>query len=260
MKKLSIITINYNNKSGLQATINSVLQQTFRAFEFIIIDGGSADGSVELIEQYTGELSVWVSEKDDGIFNAQNKGAARALGEYLLFLNSGDILADNAVLEFFVPKMLKQDLIYGDIVLEKKEGRENLPMPDKLDVYYFMISSLAHPAVFIRRSFFERLKGYNETLELTADYEFFLRAVLVADATYKHYSRDVAVFNTDGLSSDPKNHDRQIAERRKSWELNFSIPVVEALEEYTRLLRSSELKTGKIVHKLLSPFKRNEPS
>ena len=90
--KLSIITINYNNREGLKRTIESVVNQTFTDFEWILIDGGSTDGSKELIEQYSNRFSYWVSEPDNGIYNAMNKGLRAAKGDYLQFLNSGDRL------------------------------------------------------------------------------------------------------------------------------------------------------------------------
>ncbi len=89
--KLSIITVNLNNKDGLQKTIDSVISQTFKDFEWIVIDGGSTDGSKELIEKYSDYISYWVSEPDKGIYNAMNKGIKVAKGDYLEFLNSGDI-------------------------------------------------------------------------------------------------------------------------------------------------------------------------
>ena len=89
---LSIITVNLNNCDGLQKTIDSVVGQTFTDYEWIVIDGGSMDGSRELIEQYADCLAYWCSEPDNGIYNAMNKGISRATGEWLLFLNSGDSL------------------------------------------------------------------------------------------------------------------------------------------------------------------------
>ena len=92
--KLSIITVNLNNRDGLKKTIDSVISQTFKDFEWIVIDGGSTDGSRELIEQYVNHFAYWVSEPDKGVYNAMNKGVKKAKGEYLQFLNSGDWLRD----------------------------------------------------------------------------------------------------------------------------------------------------------------------
>jgi glycosyltransferase involved in cell wall biosynthesis len=94
---LSIITINYNNLSGLEKTIQSVLNQTLKNFEFIIIDGGSTDGSKEYNQEKNEFIDCWVSESDNGIYHAMNKGIKMAKGEYCLFLNSGDYLVDSEV-------------------------------------------------------------------------------------------------------------------------------------------------------------------
>lgn len=99
MTKISIITINYNDKIGLSKTINSVLNQSWQKFEFIVIDGGSNDGGLEVIEQFKDKIDYWVSEPDKGVYNAMNKGIKVAKGEYLIFMNSGDTFYDDQVLE-----------------------------------------------------------------------------------------------------------------------------------------------------------------
>ena len=116
--KLSIITINYNNSIGLRKTIESVVSQTDNTFEYIIVDGGSSDGSVDIIKQYADKISQWVSERDGGIYNAMNKGVRMAHGEYIMFLNSGDILYDNNVIGHVLPK-LKADICVGNLVSDK---------------------------------------------------------------------------------------------------------------------------------------------
>ncbi len=253
--KLSVVTINYNNKVGLEKTIASVLGQTEKDLEYIVIDGGSSDGSAEVVKKHADKFSYSVSEKDGGIFNAQNKGAQKAKGDYLLFLNSGDILANENVLKDFSQHLGKNQLVFGDLLVDDGKSRQRADMPDKLDVYYFMVSSLAHPSTFISSALYKKLGGYREDLKITGDYEFFLRAVLVHEASYMHISQAVAVFDTDGVSSDPAQQEKQRTERKKCWELNFSKPAIEGFEEYTRLLRSSELKVGKLIRNILNPFK-----
>ena len=97
--KYSIITVNYNNKEGLRKTIESVVRQTYRDFEFIVIDGGSTDGSTDILKEYDEQINYWVSEKDSGIYNAMNKGIKKSIGDYLIFMNSGDCFYQNDVLE-----------------------------------------------------------------------------------------------------------------------------------------------------------------
>ena len=110
----SIITVNYNNYEGLRRTIKSVVCQTYKDYEYIIIDGGSTDGSAELIRQYTDHLTFWVSEPDKGIYNAMNKGVAHANGEYLNFMNSGDCFYDENVLQT-LKAHLDSDIVEGQV-------------------------------------------------------------------------------------------------------------------------------------------------
>ena len=120
---ISVITINFNERVGLERTFESVFNQTFQDFEYIVIDGGSNDGSKELIEENTEKISYWISEPDKGIYNAMNKGISVAKGDYLLFLNSGDILYKNDVLsvskiEQITDKQVNLVLDDGDVLLE----------------------------------------------------------------------------------------------------------------------------------------------
>lgn len=257
MPKVSVITINFNDRAGLERTVESVLNQNCKDFEYILVDGGSTDGSPEVIRKVEDRLGYWVSEKDSGIFHAQNKGAAKAKGEYLLFLNSGDVFENPNVIEKFIRHLHSKDLVFGDLVIGSgNEKRERIDMPDKLGVYYFMISSLAHPVTFIARPFFEKLGGFRaDEFRITGDYEFFLRAVLVHNASYLHIPELVALFDASGLSSNPAHHEKHLQERKKSWSLNFSEPVIVAFEEYTSLLRSTELKVGKLIKNVFKPFK-----
>ena len=125
MQKLSIITINYNNFEGLNRTLKSVINQNLKNFEYIVIDGGSTDGSKELIEKYADKISYWVSEPDRGIYHAMNKGIVKASGEYLLFMNSGDLFYNNFILNEVIDDISKYDLIYFDILI--RDGNKEYP-------------------------------------------------------------------------------------------------------------------------------------
>jgi glycosyltransferase involved in cell wall biosynthesis len=137
MKSLSIITINYNNRPGLQKTFNSVLGQFYKDFEYIIIDGGSTDGSKELIEKNATAFSYWVSEKDQGIYNAMNKGIIKAKAKYLLFLNSGDFLVDEKSLESISLSSHDEDIICADIKINEMGRHWIKKAPDSLSFDYF---------------------------------------------------------------------------------------------------------------------------
>lgn len=149
--KLSIITINLNNKDGLEKTIESVVSQTFTDYEFIIIDGGSTKGDVELIKEYENKISYWVSEKDSGIYNAQNKGIKQARGEYLYFLNSGDALYENTTLE----KVFKNDphdpFICGSFIWKSPDSSKQILLTETATgIWLYMNYS---PDFFVIRHF-----------------------------------------------------------------------------------------------------------
>lgn len=178
--KLSIITINYNNSDGLKQTIESVLEQTCQEFEYIVIDGGSVDSSIQHILAYQNRLKYWCSEKDSGVYNAMNKGIRQAMGEYLLFLNSGDFLCDDNVLEKVIPTLSGIDIVYGDILLKSASGETRaLIYPDKLSVKYMFKDTIGHPASFIKRSLFVN-SLYSEHFKIVSDWEFFLKKIIKA--------------------------------------------------------------------------------
>ena len=203
--KLTIITVNLNNRNGLEKTITSVLSQTYKEFEYIVIDGGSTDGSIEIISQNAAALSDWVSEPDSGIYHAMNKGIAMSKSTYVLFLNSGDVLLDKNTLGNVVPRLHSVDIIYGDLRIIHKEKYEDHLYPEKLTFSYFIQKSLGHPASFIKRSLFDDVGLYDENMIICADWAFFIRAIGLFKATYQHIPVTVAIFNTDGISCLPKN-------------------------------------------------------
>ena len=137
MYKLSIITINKNNAIGLEKTIQSVINQTyFDKIEYIVIDGLSTDGSSITIEKYKNYFSYWISEKDNGIYDAMNKGTNVAIGEYLLFLNSGDALYHNKIIEEIYPKLNTYDIVYGGVEYDGEKHSIRIP-PERLDFLSF---------------------------------------------------------------------------------------------------------------------------
>lgn len=200
--KLSIITINYNNSCGLQKTIDSVVTQSWHEFEWIIIDGGSTDGSKEFIEKHQGYFTYWCSEPDKGVYHAMNKGVAKAKGDYLLFLNSGDCLHDIKVLENMSRKWGEADIIYGDICFEKKDGRVVYNYPDKLTTHYLLSRSLGHPASFIKASLLKE-KGYREDLRIISDWYSFVEWFRQGKI-FCHIPLVIADFDTTGISSQNK--------------------------------------------------------
>lgn len=212
--KFSIITVNYNNKQGLQKTIDSVIHQSFRNFEFIIADGNSNDGSKEIITENAVNFSRFVSEPDNGIYHAMNKGIKMATGDYLLFLNSGDALIDNEVLKRLNDRIDgSSDLYYGDILFEESARTKTIISPDKLTFDFFFTDNLPHQASFIRKSLFDQLFYYNEEFKIVSDWEFLIYAVCKANISYQHLNILVTLYDGKGISSNPGNYQMMYAER-----------------------------------------------
>lgn len=196
--KLSVITINYNNRDGLRKTIEGVVNQTYKDFEYIVIDGGSTDGSVDVIKEYAGRIDYWVSEPDKGIYNAMNKGIDVAKGEYCLFLNSGDYLFNSNVLNDCILHLDGTGVIYGHI----KTDAGNIWMaPGVISLAYFYgYNSLPHPASFIKSSLLKKYH-YDEALKIVSDWKFFIQVLIFGGLSYKQIDVIVSVFDTNGISS-----------------------------------------------------------
>lgn len=220
---LSIITINLNNKPGLEKTISSVINQTFDDFEYIIIDGGSSDGSLEIIKKYTDKYSYWASERDKGIYNAMNKGILKATGKYCLFLNSGDYLVNDNVISSVFSTEQNTDIIYGSILNDYSTYKREVQYPHEkyITFRHFLKSTLPHPSTFIKRSLFDKVGLFNEDLIITSDWEFFLKAIFKYNASIKKLEQPIAVYEINGLSSDIRNKETIESERKKVLETHF---------------------------------------
>lgn len=154
--KISIITINYNNLEGLKRTIESVVNQTWQEFEYLIIDGGSTDGSVEYIESKSEHVDYWVSEPDKGVYHAMNKGIAKSSGEYLLFLNSGDHFYNKKVLAQNCQEIKDSSIIYFDLQVVEEQKMFIKEYPSVLSFSYFLNDTLPHPATFIKKKLLQK--------------------------------------------------------------------------------------------------------
>jgi glycosyltransferase involved in cell wall biosynthesis len=236
VKKISIITINLNNAVGLEKTITSVLTQTFTDFEFIIVDGNSTDNSLEIIKKYNQQISFWLSERDNGIYNAMNKGIKIAKGNYLLFLNSGDFLNGKKALENFTNNTnFKGDIIYGDYKFEQGEKI----YPDKLTPLFFFKSSLPHQSTFISRRLFEEIGYYNENYKITSDREFFVKCLLSNKYKFSHVQSFLTVFDLHGISNDKSTSDLKIKENKSMLKEHYKV----FFDDYVDFLQTkSEIK------------------
>ncbi|SHF70430.1 glycosyltransferase family 2 protein [Dysgonomonas macrotermitis] len=214
--KVSVITISFNNAAGLRRTIESVIAQDYIDYEYIVIDGGSTDGSKDIIEQYANHINYWVSEPDKGVYNAMNKGIAIANGEYLHFLNSGDIYASTNVLSSVFAKPFTEPLLRGCQICDygnRTERWENLGNRP-VTVYDMFVNTMLHQATFIRKDMFQKYGLYDEILKIVSDWKFFFQAILGGEQT-AFVDTDVVVFEMDGISTNKSHGEQHLAERKQ---------------------------------------------
>ena len=195
--KLSVITINYNNRDGLRKTIESVVNQTYKDFEYIVIDGGSTDGSVDVIKEYADKIDYWVSEPDKGIFNAMNKGVKVAKGEYLIFMNSGDMFFNAEIIDNVFSLNIKEDIVCGDMALSIGDVKY---VPKELTMEFFYKSSLSHQASFIKRDV-QLCFPYDETKKIVSDWRFYIESIVLNNASYRKIDLIVSLFDFGGVSN-----------------------------------------------------------
>jgi glycosyltransferase involved in cell wall biosynthesis len=227
---VTIVTVNLNQRDGLARTLDSIRRQTFADREVVVVDGGSKDGSVELLrENPGGVVTDWVSEKDAGIYDAMNKGIRRAKGTYVLFLNGGDAFAaDDALEKVLAAGENVEDVVYADVLIEARDGAiRRWSTPDVLDLDYFMVTTLPHQATLFRRDLFERVGLHDPSFRICADFEFLLRAIVVRGASTRHVGIPLAVQVDGGISSSPEAFARLREERKRAKETALS-PVLRA--------------------------------
>lgn len=216
---VSIVTINLNNNAGLTRTLESIAPQTWQNFESIIVDGASTDGSVETIREFEKSkrftIGKWVSEKDKGLYNAMNKGIRFSRGKYLLFLNSGDYLATNDVLEKLQPKKWKTDLVYGNMLVQQNGKDILFRSPKEISLFYLAFAAMLHPATFVRRQLFDSVGFYREDLRIASDHFFFVKAFCHHGPTTQYQDIVISVFEGGGISNKTQYSSLQTAERRQ---------------------------------------------
>ena len=258
--KLSIITINLNNRIGLKKTIQSVISQSFKDFEYIIIDGASKDDSVEEINQNAKNIDYWVSEPDFGIYNAMNKGIKKASGEYCLFLNSGDSLCKVTTLNEIFCKELTCDIIYGNSFMYNENNKEFLnEEPEKLTFLTFYKRSICHQALFIRRELFNanKLGLYREDFKIVSDWEFNLRAIILRECSIKYLPIPIVYVDNTGVSL--TNRDLSLRERQMVFTelipsriLSDYKLIMEMEEELLNIKKTKWFRTWRKIKKLLT--------
>ena len=211
--KVSIITISYNNLEGLKKTYDSIRRQTFADYEWIVIDGGSTDGTTEFLQEHSKELSFWCSEPDKGVYNAQNKGTKYARGEYSIYMNSGDSFFSDDVLENIFKKDIDADVIYGNwmLVFEDRETRVGVA-PKVADLAYFFDDNMCHQAMLIRTEAVKN-RPYDESFRIYADWEEWL-ALYMQGKLFHRIDMIVCNFMVGGISTGDNASEKLKQERK----------------------------------------------
>lgn len=211
MSKVTIVTVTYNCVDLLEDTIKSVLSQTYKNFEYIIIDGNSTDGTLNLINKYKNKLSFWCSEKDNGIFDAMNKGIIHANSEWINFMNAGDFFYDENVLDFVFSKHVTHayDFIFGDNIIKTNDQ----PIYKKANPFYkvngiYKGMGFNHQSVFVKTDLAKK-HLFNINFKLAADYKM-IHDIYISGGKPLYIARPLSITNLDGVSA--KNRKRQLYE------------------------------------------------
>jgi glycosyltransferase involved in cell wall biosynthesis len=239
---ISIITVVYNGASTLEQTILSVINQTYKNIEYIIIDGGSTDSTVDIIKKYEKYLAYWVSEPDKGIYQAMNKGIYHSQGEYCLFLNSGDGLLHSAVLVELFGWDFDEDIVYGNVVkISESEKYVNRGIArSEFGLYNLVVGRINHQAALIKRNLFDVFGVYSEKYRIASDWKFFLDAVIMGNVSVKYIDWNISFFDVSGISS----NNRKKAHDELMEILESTIPprILSDIKELDRYKRSSVVK------------------
>jgi glycosyltransferase involved in cell wall biosynthesis len=205
--KISIITVTFNSAKTIEGTIESVLSQKCPNIEYIIIDGGSTDGTVQIIERYQKRISKWISEKDHGMYDAMNKGISIATGDVIGILNSDDVYMNAYVVSDLMALMhaKKAQVVFADLILVDSSNQNRIIRyydsgrfhPSKFKFDWMP----AHPTVFVKRELYQRVGKFSTTYQIAADYEMLIRMLAIEKASYAYYPKPVVRMRSGGAST-----------------------------------------------------------
>jgi glycosyltransferase involved in cell wall biosynthesis len=205
--KVSIITVSFNSAKTIADTIDSVLSQDFPEIEYIIVDGCSTDGTVDIIRQNENRISQWISEKDQGMYDAMNKGIAMATGDVIGILNSDDVYMNTHVVSDLMRLMQSQntEVVFADLILVDSSNQNKVLRyydsgrfhPNKFKFGWMP----AHPTVFVKRELYQRVGKFSTTYQIAADYEMLIRMLAIEKASYAYYPKPVVRMRSGGAST-----------------------------------------------------------
>lgn len=220
--KITVVTVCFNAQKTIDLTINSVLNQTYQEIEYLIIDGKSNDGTLDIINKYADDKRIrLLSESDRGLYNAMNKAIILSTGKYVIFMNSGDVFYDDRVLEDMIPH-LQFDLVYGNVIRKKQKGDilEKYHGKHKIICLLLMGRMMCHQALFTKTDIMKEYR-FDERIKICADYDFVMRAKK-NKCSMKYVDRTICVVdNVEGISSQLDNYEIMRKEDDRSLKENF---------------------------------------
>jgi glycosyltransferase involved in cell wall biosynthesis len=200
---ITVVTVVFNGRDFIEKTIQSVIKQTYQNIEYIIIDGGSTDGTLDVIKKYGNKIDYWVSAPDKGIYDAMNKGIARAKGDWIYFINAGDSLFSVKTLENLKLDSLSSstDVLYGNInFIDPQTGLGSFHnMQEIIDINFLIKSNICHQALIYKTKLFVNFKGYDAMYKICADYDKLLQLFL-ADKLIKKVNLTICNYLEEGRS------------------------------------------------------------
>lgn len=240
---ISVITVSYNSAKTIARTLNSLKDQRSDDFESIVVDGGSTDGTQEKIESFGDFISHYISEPDQGIYDAMNKGLDLASGTYIAFLNSDDYYLPNTI-QLISEQDGDADIYYGNMIKERKLNGKVFRRTEKPDLSRMKETmSIFHPSVFVKRDLFQSLGKFALQYSLAADYHWLLRAYLNA-ANFKYVNADLSVFTIGGVS----NYSCKSYSEAAAIQQELGLPN-ESMLELSRLCKS-KMRRNRLVSKI----------
>lgn len=198
--RFSIITVNYNDAEGLKKTFDSVKSQSFTDYEHIVIDGGSSDGSVDIIREVSDELSFWQSKADRGTYDAMNIGLKMAKGEYVNFMNSGDIFHSSEILKVVNEKLDDFDIVTGNSSMPEINKAYINPYK-KITLLTLLKHPLSHQSIFYKKDIFNN-HCYDINLKMLADFKLNLQSIIFDNCSVKIVDDIISDFDVHGISSE----------------------------------------------------------
>jgi glycosyltransferase involved in cell wall biosynthesis len=262
--KLSIITINWNNADGLEKTMRSVVKQNEKEFEYVVVDGGSTDESVEVIKKYALQREiVWSSERDNGIYNGMNKGIQKARGEYIMILNSGDYLADDNVVGCLL-KSIESDgypsVYYGNIIKIWPDGKTLIDhqIGGEISMISFYSGTLNPDGAMIKKSLFEKYGYFDENMKICSDWAWLMNVLALHGETSKRCSINTIYFDMTGVSEGGEKSLKTIkSERRQVLEKALPAAVLADYDKYATDIRIMQrIRRHKGAYKLVYLIER----